>query len=96
LSGCPGHGRKRIRFPRAGTPVKRTAKIVVPGSTLNYGQSVTVHSLGATGPATAGTTYSGSICTTYTTSSGGPACAGAYRAVAVCGSARIGAITLQG
>ena len=66
------------------------------GNMLASGQSVTVHSLNATGPATAGQTYNGSLWIACTTTSGGSVCAGAYKAVSGCQYAQIGTITLKG
>jgi hypothetical protein len=66
------------------------------GNMLTSGQTVTVHSLNATGPAVAGQMYNGSLWIAYTTTSGGQSCAGAYRAVAGCQYSQIGTITLQG
>jgi len=67
-----------------------------PGNMLASGQTVTIHSLNATGPATSGQMYNGSLWIAYTTTSGGQNCAGGYKAVAGCQYAEIGTITLNG
>ncbi len=66
------------------------------GNMLQSGQDVTVNNLNATGPATAGQMYNGSLWIAYTTTSGGQVCAGAYEAVSGCQYAQIGTITLKG
>jgi hypothetical protein len=66
------------------------------GNMLASGQTVTIHNLNATGPATSGQIYNGSLWIAYTSSSGGPDCAGAYQAVSGCQYAQIGTITLTG
>jgi hypothetical protein len=68
----------------------------IPGNTLNSGQTVTIHNLNATGPATAGQMYNGSLWIAYTSTSGGQVCAGAYNATSGCQYSEIGTITLKG
>lgn len=65
-----------------------------PSNTLNSGQSVTVHSLNVTGPATAGASYNGSLWIAYTLTSGGQDCAGSYQSGSGCKYGEIGTITL--
>jgi hypothetical protein len=67
-----------------------------PGNMLASGQSVTINNLNATGPATAGQIYNGSLWIAYTSTSGGQSCAGAYNAASGCQYAQIGTITLKG
>jgi hypothetical protein len=68
----------------------------IPGNTLNSGQTVTIHNLNATGPATAGQMYNGSLWIAYTSTSGGQVCAGAYNTASGCQYSEIGTITLKG
>ena len=66
------------------------------GNTLNSGQTVTIHNLNATGPATAGQNYNGSLWIAYTSTSGGSLCSGAYSTASGCQYSQIGTITLKG
>jgi hypothetical protein len=68
----------------------------IPGNTLNSGQTVTLHDINATGPATAGQMYNGSLWVAYTSTSGGQVCAGAYNTASGCQYTQIGTITLKG
>jgi hypothetical protein len=86
-SGNPGE-------PTGTTFVADTTDI--PGNTLNSGQTVTIHNLPATGPATAGQTYNGSLWIAYTSTSGGSVCSGVYSASSGCQYSEIGTITLKG
>jgi hypothetical protein len=68
----------------------------ISGNTLNSGQTVTIHNLNATGPATAGQNYNGSLWIAYTSTSGGSVCSGAYSTSSGCQYSEIGTITLKG